>query len=93
MAETGTATKPGWKTTEFWLSLVATLVGLFIASGALPEESVVMKIAGFVLAALVSLGYGAMRASVKKAEADGEVVRQAAVTIAKGVDTQIPPGS
>lgn len=59
--------KPGYKTTEFWLSLVATLVGLFVGSGILPGEHLAMKIAGFVLAALGALGYSASRAVVKRA--------------------------
>lgn len=62
-----TTVKPGFKTSEFWLTLVAMLVGLFVASGVLPESHIVMKIAGFALTALAQLGYSITRAGVKKA--------------------------
>ena len=57
--------KPGWKTSEFWLSLAAALLGAFVASGALPGEHVVMKIAGMALTALASMGYAASRGRKK----------------------------
>ena len=57
--------KPGWKTSEFWLSLAAVLVGAFVASGVLPAEHLAMKIAGFVLMALASLGYSVGRGIAK----------------------------
>jgi hypothetical protein len=57
--------KPGWRTTEFWLSLVAALVGLFMASGVLPVEHMAMKIAGFALSALAALGYSVGRGIAK----------------------------
>ena len=53
--------KPGWKTSEFWLSLAAALLGAFVASGVLPAEHAVMKIAGMALTALASMGYAASR--------------------------------
>jgi len=43
-------TKPGYKTTEFWLSLLATLLGFLLASGvmdAVPEESWIAKLVGW----------------------------------------------
>lgn len=58
--------KPGYKTTEFWVSLAACALGAFVASGALPEESVWMKIAGMGLTALSALGYTVSRWVVKK---------------------------
>ena len=57
--------KPGYKTTEFWLSLAATLIGAFVASGVLPTEHIVMKVAGFILMALASMGYALGRSITK----------------------------
>lgn len=60
--------RPGYKTTEFWLSALATLLGLFVASGALGDDHYFMKVAGMALSALAALGYSAARAKVKSAE-------------------------
>lgn len=64
-------TKPGYKTTEFWLSLVATLIGFLMASGVMdqvPEDSLWSKIVGGIVAALAALGYNASRSKVKQAD-------------------------
>ena len=64
--------KPGYKTTEFWLSLLATLLGFVLASGAMDtvsSDSWVAKIVGGAVAALAALGYTAGRAKVKAAAA------------------------
>jgi len=69
------ATKPGYKTTEFWLSLLATLLGFLLASGVMdtaPEDSWIAKLVGGLVAVLASLGYAASRAKVKTAPPDGE---------------------
>ena len=61
-------TKPGYKTTEFWLSLLATALGFVLASGALDaagEDSWIAKLVGGAVAALAALGYTAGRAKVK----------------------------
>lgn len=61
-------TKPGYKTTEFWLSLLATLLGFLLASGVMDsvgEESWVARLVGGLVAVLASLGYSASRAKVK----------------------------
>lgn len=61
-------TRPGYKTTEFWLSLLATVIGLVMASGALdnvPEDSWITKLIGGAVAVLTALGYSASRAKVK----------------------------
>ena len=70
MSET-TTTKPGYKTTEFWLSLLATLLGFLLASGVMdsvPEESWIAKLVGGVVAVLATLGYSASRAKVKSGD-------------------------
>lgn len=58
--------KPGYRTTEFWLALVATLAGAVMASGALAEGSTWDRLAGAVVAALASVGYTVGRSTVKK---------------------------
>ncbi len=61
-------TKTGYKTTEFWLSLLATLLGFLLASGVMdsvPEESWIARVVGGAVAALAALGYAASRAKVK----------------------------
>ena len=61
-------TKPGYKTTEFWLSLLATLLGFLLASGAMDQvaaDSWIARIVGGLVAVLASLGYTASRAKVK----------------------------
>lgn len=59
-------TKPGYKTTEFWLSTIAVLIGLAYGSGLVSEGSQADKIVGFIAAALASLGYSVSRGLAKK---------------------------
>ena len=63
--------KPGWKTSEFWLSLAAALLGAFVASGVLPAEHMVMKIGGMALTALASMGYAVSRGRTKNGSPNG----------------------
>ena len=58
-------TKPGFKTTEFWLSTIAVVLGIVLASGAVPDGGIVAQIVGGVLSVLSSLGYTAARTKVK----------------------------
>ena len=55
----------GWKTSEFWLSLCAMLLGAFVASGAVGEDHWSVKIAALALSALAALGYNGARAKTK----------------------------
>ena len=57
--------KSGVKTTEFWISLAVTALGGVITM--VPAESIWAKVIGGALTLAGVLGYGAMRASVKKA--------------------------
>lgn len=57
--------KAGIKTTEFWLSVIALLVGVFLASGVLPAEHWAVRIAGALAAALAALGYSRSRGIAK----------------------------
>jgi len=64
---TAAAIKPGYKTTEFWLSTAATLVGLAVGSGAIPSTAPWGQIVGLITALLGSMGYTVSRAQVKAA--------------------------
>lgn len=56
--------KPGYKTTEFWLSLVVIIGNALMASGALGES--IEPVVAMIVSALVSVGYGVSRGMVKK---------------------------
>lgn len=58
--------KPGYKTTEFWLSTAAMVVGALFASGIFPAESSGERILGLAASILASLGYTVSRAMVKR---------------------------
>lgn len=65
--------KPGFKTTEFWLSLLAMLLGAVIASGVLDtvtEDTWIVRIIGGAVTALAAMGYVASRATVKTKSPD-----------------------
>lgn len=65
------STKPGYRTSEFWLSLLAMLLGALMASGAVctahdtPLAQILCRGAGVVLSLLSTLGYTASRSAVK----------------------------
>ena len=59
---------PGYKTTEFWLSFVAMLLGVLMTSGAVAQGSMAAQIVGGVLSVLSVLGYTKSRADVKVAD-------------------------
>ena len=60
--------KPGFKTTEFWMSLVAVAIGAVAASGAFGLEGTAAQVVGLVESALVALGYTGSRLTLKKAQ-------------------------
>jgi len=68
--------KPGWKTSEFWLSLLAQGAGLVAA---LSSNGAAVQIAGLVVAVLSQLGYTSSRGKAKNlsAEAMRALVEQA----------------
>jgi|TARA_R100000093_G_C1942609_1_gene72826 hypothetical protein len=70
--------KQGYKTTEFWLSLVAVLIGAFMSSGAV-ESSIALQGLGVVSTALAALGYSGARAFSKSGEAKANAIRQMVV--------------
>lgn len=57
--------KPGWKTTEFWLSVIAMVVGLLMTSGFFAVDSIWGKILGLAGTVLASLGYSLSRGLAK----------------------------
>lgn len=58
-------TKPGYKTTEFWITVVVALTGLAMASGAIHEGSGWDKAIGLIASTLAAMGYSASRGNVK----------------------------
>ena len=58
--------KPGYKTTEFWLSMIAVALGAVQASGLIPGESAWGQMLGTAVVAQVSLGYTGARLNLKK---------------------------
>lgn len=58
---------PGYKTTEFWLSLIATVVGSLMTSGLIGDGTQLAKILGMIGVVLAAVGYTGFRSSVKKA--------------------------
>ena len=59
------AVKPGWKTTEFWLTIAANLLAALMASGAFAADSKPGMIAAAILAGLACMGYQAQRTKAK----------------------------
>jgi len=62
-------TKAGFRTSEFWIALVISVVTLLGSSGLVVAGSSTEKIVGYIVAALVALGYTGIRGSLKKVEA------------------------
>ena len=58
--------KPGYKTTEFWMTALAALVGLLMTSNLFAIESVWAKGLGLVAAGLASAGYAVSRGMAKR---------------------------
>ena len=58
--------KPGYKTTEFWMTALATVVGLVAASGVVPDESGLSKLLGLALLGLSQMGYNVSRGLAKR---------------------------
>lgn len=57
--------KPGFKTTEFWITIAVSVFGALLAAGAF-GHGYYSQIIGGILTGLSSLGYGAFRSWVKK---------------------------
>lgn len=59
--------KPGYKTTEMWLTLLAILAASLLGSGLLVPQSSLAKVVSLVATVLAALGYTASRTAVKRA--------------------------
>ncbi|MFH1186145.1 MAG: hypothetical protein V1755_14070 [Chloroflexota bacterium] len=57
--------KPGYRSTEFWMSIFAVALGAAMSSGLIPTEGPWPKIAGIVAAVLGALGYSVSRGLAK----------------------------
>ena len=68
--------KPGYKTTEFWLSTAVMLFGAIVASGALADDSIAARVIGGIMAVLSQLGYTAARASSKNTSVKSSAVKE-----------------
>ena len=64
-----TPKKPGYRTSEFWLTLACLIFGMLLASGVVTEGSNAERIVAFGASVLASFGYSFSRGMVKKAEA------------------------
>jgi len=62
-------TKPGWQTTEFWLTLLVHLLTFLVQANIFPETHWAVKVATLALSGLAQLGYTSSRATVKTADA------------------------
>jgi len=60
--------KPGWKTTEFWLSVVVVLGSLLWGADVLDPEGVgtANKVFGLVVSGLAAVGYTISRGMAKR---------------------------
>lgn len=75
--------KPGYKSTEFWLSLVAVLVGAVFASGVVAEDSIWAQALGVLSSVLGALGYSVSRSLVKKAASEADAKKVVADKLGK----------
>lgn len=57
--------KPGYRTTEFWMSTVAVGLGTLLASGAIETGSHWEQIIGVVIAGITAVGYTGARSAIK----------------------------
>jgi hypothetical protein len=76
-----TEEKPGYKTSEFWLSFVAVLVSFAMSSGLVIEGSHLMQALGLIAAALSAMGYGYSRAKTKEAASHVKAMLMAPPTV------------
>lgn len=84
------APKPGIKTTEFWLTLIANVLGIALLTGIVVPGSEVAKWAGLLTMVLATYGYQYTRAQVKaKVEEGKTAVKVAAIASGQLSNAQI----
>jgi len=59
------ALKSGWKSSEFWLTIAAWIVGSLIDSGFLVDGSPALNGIGMLSAAMTQMGYSYARVKAK----------------------------
>ena len=64
-----TKTRPGYKTTEFWLAFAATIASTLFASGVISAGGKFEAVLGLIASTLTALGYTVVRAKAKAIEA------------------------
>lgn len=57
--------KPGWKTSECWLTMAMHMITAFLASGMLPDTHWTMKLAAVVSSGFAQFGYTNGRTKLK----------------------------
>ena len=57
--------KPGYRTTEFWMTLIILVLGVLVQSGVLPSNGEWSKAVAMLVQGLVALGYSRSRGQVK----------------------------
>lgn len=65
-APTPAPLKPGWQTSEAWLTLLTMIIGAIPSSGLTANSPELTKIIGLVVAALAAVNYTAQRTSLKR---------------------------
>lgn len=60
--------KPGWKTSEFWLSLLVVVLGAGVASGKVGDTGTIAKVVALGVSVLGALNYTFVRSSIKRRE-------------------------
>jgi hypothetical protein len=68
--------KAGVKSSEFWLSAIAALVGGVLASGVV-SNALALQLLGGIGTFLATIGYSTSRAWVKSNEAKAEAIKAA----------------
>jgi hypothetical protein len=66
-----TTTKPGWLTSEFFLTALAHLISLLYLAGAIGSNTPTGQIAALIATALTNAGYSVARGNVKAAAVKG----------------------
>ena len=73
--------KPGVKSTEFWLSLLAVILGALTTAGLFDDPSMPTwagKVVGLAISVLAALGYTASRGLVKSSELKAAAAKELA---------------
>jgi hypothetical protein len=91
----GTDIKPGWKTTEFWVSIGGAIAGLGVLTGMFtPEESEQINasmttIIGGVMTVVSVIGYALTRGKAKQGTLDIQTILKVISTFSSVEETDI----